>query len=53
MARVLPRMLERGGTGFVEEALPGVGASAHAFEWVVEIGRDPGGRFTYMAEETR
>ncbi|MEV7594018.1 hypothetical protein AB0O42_27500 [Streptomyces sp. NPDC089922] len=52
MTRVLPRLLERGGTGYAEEALPGVGASAHAFEWVVEISRASGGRFTYMAEET-
>ncbi|WP_260610666.1 lantibiotic dehydratase family protein [Streptomyces sp. WAC06614] len=53
MTRVLPRLLERGGTGYAEEALPGVGASAHAFEWVVEIGRAPGGRFTYTTEEER
>ncbi|MFJ9433242.1 lantibiotic dehydratase [Streptomyces sp. NPDC101490] len=49
--RVLPRMLERRGadTGgsYLEEALPGVADGTHATEWVVEVGRAPGGRFTY------
>ncbi|KQX47571.1 hypothetical protein ASE09_31100 [Streptomyces sp. Root66D1] len=49
--RVLPRMLERRGadTGgsYLEEALPGVVDGTHATEWVVEVGRTAGGRFTY------
>ncbi len=51
--RVLPRMLDRrsgaedGAVGFLEEALPGVADGTHATEWVVEVGRRPGGRFRY------
>ena len=45
--RVLPRLMERRSAGYVEEALPGVADGAHAFEWVVEIGRAPGGPFQY------
>ncbi|GAB2956852.1 hypothetical protein GCM10023080_015270 [Streptomyces pseudoechinosporeus] len=47
--RVLPRMLERRGegAGYLEEALPGVTDGTHATEWVLEVGRGPGGRFTY------
>jgi hypothetical protein len=49
--RVLPRMLERraedNAVDYVEEALPGVTAGTNAAEWVVEIGRRPGGPFTY------
>ncbi|MGW7290707.1 lantibiotic dehydratase, partial [Streptomyces sp. NPDC054847] len=49
--RVLPRMLERRGadTGgsYLEEALPSVVDGTHATEWVVEVGREAGGRFTY------
>ncbi|WP_329283273.1 hypothetical protein [Streptomyces sp. NBC_00691] len=58
-ARVLPRMLERRGadTGgsYLEEALPGVVDGTHATEWVVEVGRTAGGRFTYhpTTEEER
>lgn len=48
MTRVLPGFLRRGGTDLlVEEALPRAAASAHALEWVVEIARPAGGRFTY------
>ncbi|MEH0424238.1 hypothetical protein [Streptomyces sp. B21-083] len=51
--RVLPRMLERRGTNgcYLEEALPGVQDGTHATEWVVEVGREPGGRFTYQGPE--
>jgi hypothetical protein len=50
-ARVLPRMLERRtGPGFVEEALPAVGDSPHATEWVVEVGRRGGDRFRFGGE---
>ncbi|GAA3623113.1 hypothetical protein GCM10023079_11210 [Streptomyces chitinivorans] len=45
--RVLPRLMERRSTGYVEEALPGVADGEHAAEWVVEIGRAPGGPFEY------
>jgi hypothetical protein len=53
--RVLPRMLDRrqsdgSGTGYLEEALPGVVDGTHAAEWVVEVGRRPGGRFRYGGE---
>ncbi|RJK98194.1 lantibiotic dehydratase [Vallicoccus soli] len=49
-ARVLPRLLERRGTegqghGYLEEATPAVGDGGHASEWVVEVGRRPGGPF--------
>ncbi|MEU8431866.1 hypothetical protein AB0F18_02970 [Streptomyces sp. NPDC029216] len=47
LGRVLPRFLDRDGSGFVEEALPAAGASPHAYEWAVEISRPSGGRFTY------
>lgn len=48
-ARVLPRMLDRRGADgcYLEEALPSVVDGTHATEWVVEVGRDAGGRFTY------
>ncbi|MEU6891578.1 hypothetical protein ABZ934_07215 [Streptomyces sp. NPDC046557] len=51
--RVLPRMLERRGADgcYLEEALPGVQDGTHATEWVVEVGREPGGRFTYQGPE--
>jgi hypothetical protein len=39
MVRVLPKLLERRGTGYLEEALPGVRAGAHAVEWAVEYDR--------------
>ncbi|MFP8884828.1 hypothetical protein [Streptomyces mangrovi] len=45
--RVLPRLMERRSAGYVEEALPGVSDGEHAAEWVVEIGRAPGGPFQY------
>jgi hypothetical protein len=49
--RVLPRMLERRAkdktVDYLEEALPGVVDGTHAHEWVVEIGRRPGGLFQY------
>ncbi|WP_338315934.1 hypothetical protein [Streptomyces bohaiensis] len=44
---VLPRMRNRQDAGYLEEALPGVTAGPHAMEWVVEIGRGPGGPFQY------
>lgn len=49
--RVLPRMLERraedNALDYFEEALPGVVDDTNAAEWVVEIGRRPGGPFAY------
>lgn len=44
-ARVLPRLLERRGDGYLEEALPGIGDSPHVFEWVVEASRPEFGDF--------
>lgn len=46
--RALPRFLERRGDSMLEEALPAVGQSRNAFEWVVEISRPAGGRFGYQ-----
>ena len=44
--RVLPRLLERRGTGsYLEEALPGARPGRHAFEWVIELDRPAGARF--------
>ncbi|MFH7597059.1 hypothetical protein WDV06_18440 [Streptomyces racemochromogenes] len=51
LGRVLPRFLDRDGSGFVEEALPAAGASPHAYEWAVEISRPSGGRFTYDKDQ--
>ncbi|MFE9451713.1 hypothetical protein [Streptomyces sp. NPDC006739] len=53
--RVLPKMLERRATEeesatYLEEALPAVVDGTHAQEWVVEIGRPPGGLFQYEGE---
>lgn len=53
--RVLPKMLERRATAdesvdYLEEALPSVVEGTHAQEWVVEIGRRPGGLFQYEGE---
>ncbi|MFF9349102.1 lantibiotic dehydratase [Streptomyces sp. NPDC014734] len=53
--RVLPRMLERratdvGTVNYLEEALPGVTDGTHASEWIVEIGRKPGGLFHYEGD---
>ncbi|WNM34721.1 hypothetical protein RKE30_32300 [Streptomyces sp. Li-HN-5-11] len=53
--RVLPKMLERRATreetvDYLEEALPSVVDGTHAQEWVVEIGRSPGGLFQYEGE---
>ncbi|MBR7742525.1 lantibiotic dehydratase [Phycicoccus sp. BSK3Z-2] len=50
--RVLPRMLERRGGEdapalYLEEAAPGVRPGTHAAEWVVEVSRPAGGRFTH------
>jgi hypothetical protein len=45
-ARVLPRLLERRGDGYLEEALPRIGDSAHVYEWVVEASRPAFGDFT-------
>lgn len=49
--RVLPRLLERRSAGYLEEALPAVTDSDHAYEWVVEIGRASGGRFRYGGDD--
>lgn len=46
-ARVLPRLADRRGGGYLEEALPAVGDGAHAVEWVVPIGRTAGRPFCY------
>ncbi|HWB35522.1 MAG TPA: hypothetical protein VHA75_05795, partial [Rugosimonospora sp.] len=43
MVRVLPKLLERRGPGYVEEALPGVRTGAHAIEWALEFDRRRGG----------
>ncbi|WP_016906220.1 lantibiotic dehydratase [Streptomyces xiaopingdaonensis] len=53
--RVLPKMLDRRATteesvDYLEEALPSVREGTHAQEWVVEIGRAPGGLFEYEGE---
>ncbi|MFE0171091.1 hypothetical protein ACFWZ2_02145 [Streptomyces sp. NPDC059002] len=53
--RVLPRMLDRRTTderavNYLEEALPAVVDGTHAYEWVVEIGRSPGGLFHYEGD---
>ncbi|GGM61014.1 hypothetical protein GCM10012275_35070 [Longimycelium tulufanense] len=45
ITHVLPRMMGRRGSGYLEEALPSVGSSSHALEWVVELLRRPGQRF--------
>lgn len=45
--RVLPRMRERGDPAYAEEALPRVTDGPHAAEWIVDIGRAPGGPFQY------
>ena len=37
MARALPRLMDRRGRGYLEEALPGVRAARHAVEWAVEF----------------
>jgi len=37
MLRVLPKMLERRGPGYFEEALPGVRVGAQASEWALDI----------------
>lgn len=48
MTRVLPRLLERRPGGFVEEALPGLGAGGHASEWMVDMARPAGAdRFSW------
>jgi hypothetical protein len=53
--RVLPKMLDRRATeeeavNYLEEALPSVVGGTHAQEWVVEIGRTPGGLFQYEGD---
>lgn len=50
--RVLPRLRERGEAAYVEEALPKVTDGPHAMEWIVEIGRAPGGPFQYGGKTT-
>jgi hypothetical protein len=45
--RVLPRLLDRRGAGYLEEALPAVADGGHAVEWIVEIGRVSGGSLEY------
>lgn len=44
MTRVLPRLLERRAAGYVEEALPALGAGGHALEWMIPMTRPAGGR---------
>lgn len=46
LTRVLPRLLERRNEGYLEEALPPMAGSPHAFEWVVEVSRPAFGDFT-------
>ncbi|WP_404351261.1 lantibiotic dehydratase family protein [Phycicoccus jejuensis] len=53
--RVLPRMLERRGGEdapalYLEEAAPGVVDGTHAAEWVLEVSRPAGGRFSHGGE---
>jgi len=45
MVRNLPRMVERRGSGYFEEALPAVRNGQHATEWVLELDRPAFGRF--------
>jgi hypothetical protein len=54
--RVLPKMVDRRVTedeavNYLEEALPSVVDGTHAQEWVVEMGRRPGGLFRYEGED--
>ncbi len=44
MVRVLPRLMERRTSGYVEEALPSVRTGEHASEWAIELDRYPGGQ---------
>lgn len=45
LTRVMPRLLERRNEGFLEEALPPMAGSPHAFEWVAEVSRPAFGDF--------
>lgn len=45
MVRSLPRMVERRGSGYFEEALPAVRNGVHATEWAIELDRPAFGRF--------
>jgi hypothetical protein len=45
MVRNLPRMVERRGSGYFEEALPAVRNGVHATEWAIELDRPAFGRF--------
>lgn len=40
MVRVLPKLLERRGSGYIEEALPGVRDGVKASEWAIEVDFD-------------
>lgn len=51
MARVLPKLLERRGGGYLEEALPRLGESPNTFEWIVEFDRPSGGRFSALRRD--
>jgi hypothetical protein len=51
MTRVLPRLMERRGRSYLEEALPGVRRGVRALEWVVEFDRPAGGRFAATLPE--
>lgn len=46
LTRVMPRLLERRNEGYLEEALPPMAGSPHAFEWVVEVSRPAFGDFS-------
>ena len=50
MVRSLPRMVERRGSGYFEEALPAVRNGAHATEWAIELDRPAFGRFAIGGE---
>jgi len=50
MVRSLPRMVERRGSGYFEEALPAVRNGVHATEWAIELDRPAFGRFAIGGE---
>jgi len=48
---MLERRAKENAVDYLEEALPEVVDDTHAHEWVVEIGRRPGGLFRYEGGE--
>jgi len=50
MVRNLPRMVERRGSGYFEEALPAVRNGVHATEWAIELDRPAFGHFAIGGE---